>query len=83
MNKLVVASPWPGELAKGPHPPPPLFSQCEAHGPPIGVGREKNYVFFYVILKYHVTNGQQRLMLKYITRYTWNEYIVLVLVLKL
>ena len=20
---------------------PPLFSQCEAHGPPIGVGREK------------------------------------------
>ena len=23
--------------------PPPLFSQCEAHGPPIGVDREKNY----------------------------------------
>ena len=22
--------------------PPPLVSQCEAHGPPIGVGREKN-----------------------------------------
>ena len=33
--------------AKGPRPPPPpshppLFSQCEYHGPPIGVGREKN-----------------------------------------
>ena len=48
---LVVASssPWPGELAKGPSlvpplslPPRPLVSQCEAHGPPIGVGREKN-----------------------------------------
>ena len=23
-------------------PPPPLFSQCEAHGPPNGVGREQN-----------------------------------------
>ena len=21
---------------------PPLFSQCEVHGPPFGVGREKN-----------------------------------------
>ena len=33
-------------VAKGPSSslllPPPLFSQCEAHGPPIGVGREKN-----------------------------------------
>ena len=40
-----LASPWPGELAKGPpcppSLPPPLVSQCEAHGPPIGVGREK------------------------------------------
>ena len=25
--------------------PPPLFSQCEYHGPPIGVGREKNGTF--------------------------------------
>ena len=31
------------DKAKGPSSlPPPLFSQCEAHGPPIGVGREKN-----------------------------------------
>ena len=30
-------------VAKGPSSsiPPPLFSQCEAHGPPIGVGRKK------------------------------------------
>ena len=48
VNEQLVASPWSGELAKGPSslllPPsslPPLFSQCEAHGPPIGVGREK------------------------------------------
>ena len=49
---LVVASssPLPGELAKGPSSSllllllllPPLFSQCEAHGPPIGIDREKN-----------------------------------------
>ena len=44
--QAVSSCPWPGELAKGPSlppPPPPLFSQCEAHGPPIGVGREKKY----------------------------------------
>ena len=36
VTHLLVASPWPGEVAKGPHPssslPPPLFSQCESHG---------------------------------------------------
>ena len=45
-EQLVASCPWPGELAKGPSssllPPRPLVSQCEAHGPPIGVGREKN-----------------------------------------
>ena len=41
--QAVTRCPWPGELAKGPSlPPPPLVSQCEAHDPPIGVGREKN-----------------------------------------
>ena len=32
-----------GHGAKGPSSLPPLFSQCESHGPPIGVGREKNW----------------------------------------
>ena len=34
-----------GKLACMPPPslPPPLFRQCDAHGPPIGVGREKNW----------------------------------------
>ena len=34
----------PIDWAKGPSSSsslPPLFSQCESHGPPIGVGREK------------------------------------------
>ena len=30
--------------------PPPLFSQCEAHGPPNGVGREKNIVYDYILV---------------------------------
>ena len=35
--------------------PPPLVSQCEAHGPPIGVGREKNgqalcTIHFYIVV---------------------------------
>ena len=30
--------------------PPPLFSQCEANGPPIGVGREKNTIGNYVCM---------------------------------
>ena len=44
--------PQSGELAKGPSslPPRPLFSQCEAHGPPIGVGREKNVYVMLAIL---------------------------------
>ena len=46
-EQLVASCPWPGELAKLrvllPPSLPPLFSQCEAHGPPIGVGREKNH----------------------------------------
>ena len=43
VNEQLVASPWLGELAKGPPSSSlsPLFSQCEAHGPPIAVGREK------------------------------------------
>ena len=39
----------PTGWAKGPPRPPslpPLFSQCEVHGPPIGVGREKNVKMF-------------------------------------
>ena len=27
---------------------PPLFRQCEAHGPPIGVGREKNITKIFI-----------------------------------
>ena len=52
LSGVVASCPWPGELAKGPHPSsslllvPPLFSQCEAHGPPIGVGREKNTIIY-------------------------------------
>ena len=45
--------------AKGPPPSllPPLFSQCEYHGPPIGVGREKNisnYTTAYIDQTAHV-----------------------------
>ena len=51
----ILTAQWPGQPSVPTDPlvelrvppsslllPPPLFSQCEAHGPPIGVGREKN-----------------------------------------
>ena len=37
--------------------PHPLFSQCEAHGPPIGVGREKNKQETIV---FHLSGGFQK-----------------------
>ena len=32
------------DFPSGPSSLPPLFSQFESHGPPIGVGREKNNI---------------------------------------
>ena len=40
-----------GHGAKGPSSLPPLFSQCESHGPPIGVGREKKLMLRVVFIK--------------------------------
>ena len=38
--------------------PPPLVRQCEAHGPPIGVGREKNWPPSIPVISHRIISWQ-------------------------